>query len=85
MKKIFSFIFLPLLLAGCVKLDYFPSDTLNSESLASNPAAAVYTTDGIYSMMKDMQEFRGSISLNNTFARQYFLLNEVRADNICFS
>lgn len=85
MKKIFSFIFLPLLLAACVKLDYFPSDTLNSESLASNPAAAVYTTDGIYSMMKDMQEFRGSISLNNTFARQYFLLNEVRADNICFS
>lgn len=85
MKKIFSFIFLPLLLAGCVKLDYFPSDTLNSESLASNPAAAVYTTDGIYSMMKDMQEFRGSISLNNTFARQYYLLNEVRADNICFS
>ena len=85
MKKIFSFIFLPLLLAGCVKLDYFPSDTLNSESLAQNPAAAVYTTDGIYSMMKDMQEFRGSISLNNTFARQYYLLNEVRADNICFS
>lgn len=85
MKKLFSFIFLPLLLAACVNLDYFPSDTLNSESLASNPAATVYTTDGIYSMMKDMQEFRGSISLNNTFARQYFLLNEVRADNICFS
>ena len=84
MKKIF-YIILPLLVAGCVNLDYFPSDTLNSESLASNPAATEYTTDGIYSMMKDMQEFRGGISLNNTFARQYFLLNEVRADNICFS
>lgn len=85
MKKIFSFILFPFVLAGCVNLDYYPSDTLNSESLAANPAATVYTTDGIYSMMKDMQEFRGGISLNNTFARQYFLLNEVRADNICFS
>ena len=85
MKKIFSFILLPLLAAGCINLDYIPSDTLNSEALAQNSAAAEYTTDGIYSMMKDMQEFRGGISLNNTFARQYFLLNEVRADNICFS
>ena len=85
MKKIFSFMFLPLLLAGCINLDFIPSDTLNTEALAQNPAATVYTTDGIYSMMKDMQEFRGSISLNNTFARQYYLLNEVRADNICFS
>ena len=74
-----------MLLAGCINLDFIPSDTLNSESLAKNSAATVYTTDGIYSMMKDMQEFRGGISLNNTFARQYYLLNEVKADNICFS
>ena len=85
MKKIFSFIFLPLLLAGCVNLDYFESDSMNSASLAANPAAAVYTTDGIYSMMKDMSTFRGSTSQNNTFTRQYFLLNDVRADDICFS
>lgn len=85
MKKIFSFIFLPLLLAGCVNLDYYASDAMTSASLAANPAAAVYTTDGIYSMMKDMSEFRGGISQNNTFTRQYFLLNDVRADDICFS
>lgn len=85
MKKIFSFIIVPLLLAGCVNLDYFESDSMNSASLAANPAAAIYTTDGIYSMMKDMSEFRGSTSQNNTFTRQYFLLNDVRADDICFS
>ena len=85
MKKIFSFIFLPLLLAGCVNLDYYESDSMNSASLAANPAAAVYTTDGIYSMMKDMSEFRGSTSQNNTFTRQYFLLNDVKSDDICFS
>ena len=86
MKKIFSFIiFLPLLFSACMNLDLVSSDTLNGAALASNPAAAVYTTDGIYSMMKDMSEFRGGVSQNNTFTRQYYLLNDVRADDICFS
>ena len=85
MKKILSMIFLPLLLAGCVNLDYVESDSLTSAVLSSNPAAAVYTTDGIYAMMKDMAEFRNGYSQNNTFIRQYILLNELKGDNICFS
>ena len=85
MKKILTMIFLPLLLAGCVNLDFVESDSLTSSALATNPGAAVYTTDGIYAMMKDMAEFRGGISQNNTFIRQYFLLNELKGDNICFS
>ena len=51
MKKILSMIFLPLLLAGCVNLDFVESDSLTSSALATNPGAAVYTTDGIYAMM----------------------------------
>ena len=85
MKKILPLIFLPLLPAGCVNLDFVESDSLTSSALATNPGAAVYTTDGIYAMMKDMAEFRGGISQNNTFIRQYFLLNELKGDNICFS
>ena len=85
MKKILSMIFLPLLLAGCVNLDFVPSDSLSSAALRSNPAAAVYTTDGIYAMMKDYSEFRKGVSQNNTFIRQYFLLNELKSDNICYS
>ena len=85
MKKIISIISAALLMAGCINLDYYPSDMLTSTALASNPAAAVYTTDGIYSMMKDMLEFRGGYSQNNTFVRQYYILNEVKSDNICFS
>lgn len=85
MKKIVSTIFLPLLLTGCVNLDFVESDSLTSTALSSNPAAAVYTTDGIYAMMKDMATFRGGISQNNTFVRQYFLLNELKGDNICYS
>ena len=83
-KKIFStMLFLPILLAGCVNLDYVESDALTSAALASNPAAAVYTTDGIYAMMKEMSTYQQS--QNNSFVRQYFLLNEVKSDNICFS
>ena len=85
MKKILSTVFLSILLAGCVNLDYVQSDSLTSAVLSSNPAAAVYTTDGIYAMMKDMAEFRNGYSQNNTFVRQYFLLNELKGDNICYS
>ncbi|MBO4605168.1 MAG: RagB/SusD family nutrient uptake outer membrane protein [Bacteroidales bacterium] len=85
MKKILSLMFLPLLLAGCINLDFVPSDSLTSAALATNPGAAEYTTDGIYGMMKDMGEFRGGYSQNNTFVRQYFLLNELKGDNICYS
>lgn len=84
MKKILStIIFLPLLLAGCMELDFVPSDALTGSALATNPAAAEYTTDGIYSMMKDMSSYQNS--QNNSFVRQYFLLNELKADNICYS
>ena len=85
MKKILSIIFLPLLLAGCVNLDFVESSSLTSAALATNPAAAVYTTDGIYSMMKDMVYFRGVISDQNTFVRRYFMMSEIKSDNICFS
>ena len=83
MKKIFSTILLPLLLAGCVNLDLMESDSLTSAALSSNPAAAVYTTDGIYALMKDYTDYHTSEA--NTFIRQYILLNELKGDNICYS
>ena len=85
MKKIFSIIILPLLVAGCINLDYVESSSLTSAALKSNPGAAVYTTDGIYAMMKDMATFRNGYSQNNTFVRQYYLLSELKGDNICYS
>ena len=84
MKKILStIVFLPLLLAGCINLDFVESDALSGAALATNPAAAEYTTDGIYAMMKEMSTYQQS--QNNSFVRQYFLLNELKGDNICFS
>ena len=84
MKKILlSIVLLPLLLTGCINLDYVESDALTGAALATNPAAAVYTTDGIYAMMKEMSTYQHS--QNNSFVRQYFLLNELKSDNICYS
>ena len=83
MKKILSLLSISLLLAGCVNLDYVASDSLTSAALASNPSAAVYTTDGIYALMKDYTEYHTSEA--NTFIRQYVLLNELKGDNICYS
>ena len=83
MKKILYTIFVPLLLAGCVNLDLMSSDALTSALLESNPAAAVYTTDGIYALMKDYTDYHTSEA--NTFVRQYILLNELKGDNICYS
>ena len=83
MKKILSTILLPLLLAGCVNLDLMESDSLTSAALSSNPAAAIYTTDGIYALMKDYTDYHTSEA--NTFIRQFILLNELKGDNICYS
>ena len=84
MKKIIStIIIIPLILSGCINLDLVESDALSGAALATNPAAAVYTTDGIYAMMKEMTKYQNS--QNNSFVRQYFLLNELKADNICYS
>ena len=84
MKKILStIVFIPFFLAGCVNLDFVESDALTGAALATNPAAAVYTTDGIYAMMKEQTTYLHS--QNNSFVRQYFLLNELKGDNICFS
>ena len=73
MKKILSFIFVPLLFAGCINLDFVESDSLSSAALAANPAAAEYTTDGVYALTKF------------TFCRQYIMMNAIKGDDICFS
>lgn len=83
MKKILTIISVSLLLAGCINLDFVASDSLTSAALASSPGAAVYTTDGIYALMKDYTDYHTSEA--NTFIRQYILLNELKGDNICYS
>lgn len=66
-------------LASC-DMDLYRSDTMTSAMLKSNPAAAEYTTDGNYAMLKDEVEYSNTRS-GNDFARLYFLMQELRGDN----
>lgn len=66
-------------LAAC-EMDLYRSDTMTSAMLKSNPAAAVYTTDGNYAMLKDEVEYSNTRS-GNDFSRLYFLMHELRGDN----
>ena len=63
MKKIL--LILSLVAAGLVscEMDHYRSDTMTSTQLKDDPGAAVYTTDGNYSLFKDVLE--GLLILRN--------------------
>ncbi|MBO4605582.1 MAG: RagB/SusD family nutrient uptake outer membrane protein [Bacteroidales bacterium] len=81
MKKVFYIAIATLLVAAC-NMDFYRSDTMTSTMLKSDPGAAVYTTDGLYSMFKDVILFEGSEYSNNTWVKHYFQLTEFRGDNV---
>ena len=66
-------------------MDFFSSDTMTSSMLKENPGAAVYTTDGNYSMFKDKLEYASGMYSGYTYARLLFLMTELRGDNACLS
>ena len=84
MKKII-FIFLALVALSSCEMDFYRSDTMTSAMLKDNPGAAVYTTDGNYSMFKDILMYNESEYSNNTYVRHYFQMNEFRGDNATLS
>lgn len=77
---------IPLMLSvtSC-NLDFFPSDAITSEQLAADPSGSVYSTDGNYSMFKDILEYRGTTYSGNSYIRHYFQMTEFQSDNICLS
>jgi hypothetical protein len=88
MKKIFAFLIAALALASC-KMDFYQSDSMTSSQLKDNPASAVYTTDGIYSMFKDAIAYKGESEAypngRNQYMRHYFQITELRSDNVTIS
>lgn len=69
--------------SGC-KLDYFPSDEMNSDLLLQDSKGAEYIMNACYALMKDEVEYLGYES-GNYYARHYFQLSEFPGDNICLS
>lgn len=88
MKKIFAILIAALALASC-KMDFYESDSMTSSQLKDNPASAVYTTDGIYSMFKDAIAYKGESEAypngRNQYMRHYFQITELRSDNVTIS
>jgi len=84
MKKIITIGIALLTLVAC-NMDFYRSDTMTSSQLKSDPGAAVYTTDGIYSLFKDIGEYKGEQYSGNSYVRHYFQMSEFRGDNVCLS
>lgn len=71
-------------LVSC-EMDFYRSDTLTSALLQENPGASVYTTDGVYTLFKDILEYNGSVYSANSYVRHFLLNTELRGDNVCLS
>ncbi len=84
MKKILLAVIAFATLVSC-EMDFYRSDTMTSSMLKDDPGAAVYTTDGNYSLFKDVLMYNNSEYSNNTYVRHWFQMTEFRGDNICLS
>lgn len=86
MKKIFAIAIALLTLVSC-KMDFYPSDSMTSSQLKENPASAIYTTDGVYSLFKDNLPYlhQSGGEAGNEYVRHYFQLTESRGDNVTVS
>ncbi len=87
MKRIFH-ILLVLGIAGAVagcEMEHYRSDTMTSAQLKDDPSSAVYTTDGNYSLFKDIKEYRGKEDSGLTYQKIWFHMSEMRGDNAVLS
>jgi len=79
-----ALILLATTLVAC-ELDLTPYDGLTKEELSKYPEGAMYATNGNYSMMKDILEYKGVLDTRNTYVRHLMQLSEFPGDNICLS
>lgn len=86
MKKIFLILSLVAMgLSSCTIEEHFRTDTMTSAQLKQDPSAAVYTTDGVYSLFKDELQYKNIYASGNTYVRHFFQMAEYRADNVVLS
>ena len=71
-------------LVSC-NMDFYRSDTMTSSMLKENPGAAVYTTDGNYSMFYQHLDYADGMYGGYTYSRILFFMTELRGDNVCLS
>lgn len=79
-----------LLIAGCLtswscNMDFYRSDTMTSTQFQDDPESAVYSTDGAYSLFKDILAYRGKTDSGLTFIKLWAHMSEMRGDNAMLS
>lgn len=85
MKKILFILSLAAVGLVSCEMDHYRTDTMTSTQLKADPTAAVYTTDGNYSLFKDELQYSVNYSSGNTYVRHFFQMAEYRADNVVLS
>ena len=81
---IFLILAAALLSWGC-NMDFYRSDTMTSSQLKNDPSAAVYSTDGNYSLFKDTQVYMGKEDSGLSFTKMWNHMTEMRGDNAMLS
>ena len=82
--NIFLTIAAVLVFQGC-NMDFYRSDTMTSTQFQDDPESAVYSTDGAYSMFKDILAYRGKEDSGLTFIKLWDHMTEMRGDNAMLS
>ena len=86
MKKILLIGIAALALSAC-QMDFYRSDALTAEDLATDPDAPLYNTNGIYTLFQDRIAYKGQTDgeSGNYYVRHYFQMAELRGDNVTVS
>jgi len=80
-KSIVFLFILSLTIQSCT-LDFFPTDQMTSEAVASSPDGVLNVTNGNYALLKDGLEFNGVVDDNNCYVRQYFQMADFSSDDV---
>jgi starch-binding outer membrane protein, SusD/RagB family len=85
MKFKIVFIFTLLLSVTSCNLEIAPFDGITRENLATVPGTLKAATNGTYSLMKDMLDYRGRPDFRSSYARNLYQMLEFQSDNVTLS
>ena len=80
-----STLLIAAVLAGGCDMDFYRSDTMTSTQFKSDPGAAIYSTDGTYSLFKDTEEYKGTTDSGLSFVKMWNHMSVMRGDDAVLS
>jgi starch-binding outer membrane protein, SusD/RagB family len=74
-----------IFISSSCNLEIEPFDGITKENLATLPNALQYATNGAYSLMKDMLQYKGRSDFRSSYARNMNHMLEYPSDNVTLS